>query len=165
MLGANPYIAVDLASGDSLNSIEVLTGGTISLGGLSASIDVEVGNNADGLMGIGSWDLGLDYSMGDMGLALVADSANDWGMSATMDVAGFGISTTVYNKATEAHKKSGLFYDISASTSLNGFGLSLSVDQDLQPAVNVSKSMGGLSVYAGYDAGDEGGKVGATLSF
>ena len=164
LLGANPYFAVDLEAKRSLNSLEVLTGGTIDMGGLSAAIDVEL-DNADGVIGIGSWDLGLDYAMGDMAVSFVVDSANDWGMSASMDVAGFGVDATIYNKALEDHKKSGLFYDVSASTSLNGFGLSLGVDQDLQPTVSLSKSMGGLSIYAGYDAGDEGGKVGATLSF
>ena len=164
LLGANPYLAVDLQAERSLNSLEVLTGGTIDMGGLSAAIDVEL-DNAAGVIGIGSWDLGLDYAMGDMAVSFVVDSANDWGMSASMDVAGFGVDATIYNKALEDHKKSGLFYDVSASTSLNGFGLSLGVDQDLQPTVSLSKSMGGLSIYAGYDAGDEGGKVGATLSF
>jgi len=164
LLGANPYLAVDLQAERSLNSLEVLTGGTIDMGGLSAAIDVEL-DNAAGVIGIGSWDLGLDYAMGDMAVSFVVDSANDWGMSASMDVAGFGVDATIYNKALEDHKKSGLFYDVSASTSLNGCGLSLGVDQDLQPTVSLSKSMGGLSIYAGYDAGDEGGKVGATLSF
>ena len=169
LLGANPYLAVDLAPStdtfvSSLNSLEVLTGGTIDMGGLSAAVDIEL-DNADGVIGIGSWDLGLSYAMGDMAVDFVVDSANAWGMSASMDVAGFGVDATIYNKAAEPHKKSGLFYDVSASTSLNGFGLSLGVDQDLQPTVSLSKSMGGLSIYAGYDAGEEGGQVGATLSF
>ena len=46
---------------------------------------------------------------------------NDWGMSASMDVAGFGVDATVYSKSTEDHAKNGLFYSIAASTSLNGF--------------------------------------------
>ena len=54
---------------------------------------------------------------------------------------------------------------MAASTSLDGFSLTLGVDQDLQPTINLSKSVGGLSIYAAYDAADEGGKVGATLSF
>jgi hypothetical protein len=33
ILGANPYLAVDLHKGDSLGALEVITGGTIDLGG------------------------------------------------------------------------------------------------------------------------------------
>ncbi|MAV46750.1 MAG: hypothetical protein CBC49_008310 [Alphaproteobacteria bacterium TMED89] len=163
MLGANPFVAVDLAPNTGPNNFQILTGGTIDMGGLSAAIDVSV-SSAD-VVDIQSWDLGLNYAMGDMGLAFAYDSGNDWGMSASMDVAGFGVDATIYNKAVSDHEKSGLFYSIAASTSLNGVGLSLGVDQDMQPTVNLSKSMGGLSIYAAYDAADEGGKVGATLSF
>ena len=163
MLGASPYVALDLAPNSAPSSLEILTGGTIALGGLSAAIDVAV-SSAD-VVDIQSWDLGMNYAMGDMGLAFAYDSGNDWGMSASMDIAGFGVNATVYNNNADDHEKSGLFYSIAASTSLNGFGLSLGVDQDMQPTVNLSKSMGGLSIYAGYDAADEGGKVGATLSF
>ena len=168
LLGANPFLAVDLApttaSGASnLSNLEILTGGTIDMGGLSASVDVML--NSSNVVDIASWDLGLDYAMGDMSVAFAYDSQNDWGMSASMGIAGFGVDATIYNKATEDHEKNGLFYSVGASTSLNGFGLSLGVDQDMQPTVGLSKSMGGLSIYAGYDAADEGGKVGATLSF
>jgi len=163
MLGASPFIALDLAPNSAPNSLEILTGGTISMGGMSAAIDVAV-TSAD-VVDIQSWDLGLNYAMGDMAVAVAYDSGNDWGMTASMDVAGFGVDATVYNNNADDHEKSGLFYSIAASTSLNGFGLSLGVDQDMQPTVNLSKSMGGLSIYAGYDAADEGGKIGATLSF
>ena len=168
LLGANPFLAVDLApttadGASNLTNLEILTGGTIDLGGLSAAVDVSL-LSAD-VLEIGSWDLGLDYTMGDMAVAFAYDSSNAWGMSASMDVAGFGVDATIYNKAADAHEKSGLFYSLAASTSLNGVGLSLGVDQDLQPTLSLSKSMGGLSLYAGYDAADQGGKVGATLSF
>ena len=173
LLGANPFVAVDLAPGRALDAnLEILTGGTIDMGGLSAAVDIKLGTDSSGddadssaFTSIAAWDLGLNYAMGDMGLAFAYDSGNDWGMSASMDVAGFGVDATIYNNNADAHEKSGLFYSIAASTSLNGFGLSLGVDQDMQPTVNLSKSMGGLSIYAGYDAADEGGKVGATLSF
>jgi len=133
------------------------------MGGISAAVDVAI-SSAD-VVDILSWDLGIDYAMGDMCLAFAYDSGNDWGMTASMDVAGFGVGATIYNNNADDHEKSGLFYSVSASTSLNGFGLSLGVDQDMQPTVNLSKSMGGLNIYAGYDAADEGGKLGATLSF
>ena len=100
-----------------------------------------------------------------MAVSFAYDSQNDWGMNASMAIAGFGVDATIDNKASEDHVKTGLYYSVSASTSLNGFGLSLGVDQDMEPTVSLSKSMGGLSLYAGYDAADEGGKVGATLSF
>jgi len=79
--------------------------------------------------------------------------------------AGFGVDATFGSDGKTDHDNSGISYSVAASTSLNGFGLSLGVDQDMEPTVSLSKSMGGLSLYAGYDAADEGGKVGATLSF
>ena len=168
LLGANPFVAVDLApatttSPSDLSNLEILTGGTIDMGGLSAAVDVAL--NSGNVVDIASWDLGLDYSLGDMAVSFAYDSDNDWGMNASMAIAGFGVDATIYNVGDTAHEKTGLFYSIAASTSLNGFGLSLGVDQDMQPTVSLSKSMGGLSLYAGYDAADEGGKVGATLSF
>ena len=173
LLGANPFVAVDLAPGRTLDAnLEILTGGTSDMGGLSAAVDIKLGTDSAGddadssvFTSIAAWALGLNYAMGNMGLTFAYGSGNDWGMSAPMDVAGFGVNATIYNNNADAHEKSGLFYSIAASTSLNGFGLSLGVDQDVQPTVNLSKSMGGLNIYAGYDAADEGGKVGATLSF
>jgi hypothetical protein len=164
LLGANPYLAVDLAKDSSLNSLEVLTGGTIDMGGLSAAVDVKLKNSSEEV-GISSWDLGLGYSMGDADVDFVVDSSNAWGMKASMAVAGFGVNATIYNKADEAHKKNGLFYSVSASTDLNGFGLSLGVDQDMKPTVGLSYDVGSMNIYAGYDAADNGGKVGAKLSF
>ena len=104
--------------------------------------------------------------MGDMAVSAAYDSTNAWGLSASMDVAGFGVDATIYNKAQEDHVKTGLYYSVAASTSLNGFGLSIGCGSGY--AANrrsVQRSIGGLSLYAGYDAADEGGKIGATLSF
>ena len=177
LLGTSPYIAVDIRPGRALDAnLEIITGGTIDIGGLSASVDVKLGTDGDptddtavinpaDFLDIAGWDLGLSYAMGDMAVAVAYDSGNDWGMSASMDVAGFGVDATIYNNDADDHEKSGLFYSVAASTSLDGFSLSLGVDQDLQPTINLSKSVGGLSIYAAYDAADEGGKVGATLSF
>ena len=165
LLGANPYVAVDLNKGDTLGAnLEILTGGTIDMGGLSAAVDVALGSGTDPLA-INGWDLGLDYSLGDMSVSFATDSSAAWGMSASMAVAGFAVEATFGSNGSSAHEKSGISYSLAASTSLNGFGLSLGVDQDMEPTVSLSKSMGGLSLYAGYDAADEGGKVGATLSF
>jgi hypothetical protein len=164
ILGANPYIAVDLAKGSNLGSLEVITGGTIDLGGLSAAIDVAL-DNPDDVFGISSWDLGMTYAMGDMNLAAAIDSSNDWGLSASMAIAGFGVSTTFGSSSAGDHEKSGITYSVSASTALNGFGLAVGFDQDLQPTVGVNYDLGGLTLSAGYDAGEGGGSIGATLSF
>ena len=106
LLGANPFVAIDLAPGRALNAnLEILTGGTIDMGGLSAAIDIKLGTDtataadADSaaFTSIAAWDLGLDYAMGDMALAFAYDSGNDWGMSASMGVAGFAVDATIYN--------------------------------------------------------------------
>jgi hypothetical protein len=164
ILGANPYLAVDLAAGNTLGDLEVITGGTIDLGGLSAAIDVELDNPGD-VFGVAAWDLGASYAMGDLSLAFATDSSSDWGLTASMAIAGFGVSTTFGSSGQDPHTKTGITYSVSASTALNGFGLAIGFDQDLQPTVGVNYDLGGLNLYAGYDAGDQGGKVGATLSF
>jgi len=164
ILGSNPYIAVDLASGSNLGNLEVITGGTMDLGGVSAAFDMAL-NNGDDLLSITNWDLGLSYAMGDMSLAAAIDSSNDWGLSASMAVAGFGVNAVFGSSSAGDHEKSGITYSVSATTSLNGFGLAIGFDQDLQPAIGIDYDLGGLSLYAGYDAADEGGSVGATLSF
>ena len=64
LLGANPFVAVDLAPASAPSNLEILTGGTIDMGGLSASVDVML--NSSNVVDIASWDLGLDYAMGDM---------------------------------------------------------------------------------------------------
>jgi hypothetical protein len=164
ILGANPYIAVDLNKGDSLGALEVITGGTIDLGGLSASIDVALDNPTD-VFGVSAWDLGATYALGDLGLAFATDSSSDWGLRASMAIAGFNVSTTFGSSTASDHTKAGITYSVSASTALNGFGLALGFDQDLQPTVGVNYDLGGLVLSAGYDAGDQGGSLGATLSF
>jgi uncharacterized protein YaiE (UPF0345 family) len=164
LMGANPYLAMDLAAGNALSDIEVITGGTMDLGGVSAAFDMAL-NNGDDLLSITNWDLGLSYAMGDMSLAAAIDSSNDWGLSASMAVAGFGVNAVFGSSSAGDHEKSGITYSVSATTSLNGFGLAIGFDQDLQPAIGIDYDLGGLSLYAGYDAADEGGSVGATLSF
>ena len=164
ILGANPYIAVDLNKGDSLGALEVITGGTIDLGGLSASIDVALDNPAD-VFGVSAWDLGATYALGDLSLAFATDSTSDWGLRASMAIAGFNVSTTFGSSTAADHTKAGITYSVSASTALNGFGLAIGFDQDLQPTVGVNYDLGGLVLSAGYDAGEEGGSLGATLTF
>ena len=170
LMGANPYLAMDLASGDTLGQFEVITGGTMDLGGLALGFDMALDNsdsddNGVDLFGVSGWDLGASYAMGDLSLAFATDSSSDWGLSASMAIAGFGVSTTFGSKTAGDHEKSGITYSVSATTALNGFGLAIGFDQDLQPTIGVDYDLGGLKLYAGYDAADEGGKVGATLSF
>jgi hypothetical protein len=170
LMGANPYLAMDLAKGDSLGDLEIITGGTMDLGGLALGFDMALDNsesddNGVDLFGVSAWDLGASYAMGDLSLAFATDSSTDWGLSASMAIAGFGVSTTFGSSGADPHNKSGITYSVTASTALNGFGLSLGFDQDLEPAVGVTYDLGGLSLYAGYDADDEGGNIGATLSF
>jgi hypothetical protein len=163
LLGANPFVAVDLAPGAGANSLEIVTGGNMEFGGVSAAVDVAL--NSGDVLAIGSWDLGMNYSMGDMALSFATDSSNAWGLSASMAVAGFGVDATFGSDGATDHEKSGISYSVAASTSLNGFGLSLGVDQDMKPTVGLSYALGSLNVYAGYDADDKGGKIGAKLSF
>jgi len=164
ILGANPYLAVDLAATDTLGDLEVVTGGTIDLGGLSAAIDVALDNPAD-VFGISSWDLGASYAVGDLSLAAATDSSSDWGLSASMAIAGFAVNTTFGSSSAADHEKAGITYSVSISTALNGFGLAIGFDEALEPAVGLDYDLGGLNLYAGYDAADEGGSIGATLSF
>jgi hypothetical protein len=105
------------------------------------------------------------YDMGDLSLGFATDSSSDWGLSASMAIAGFGVSTTFGSSGASDHTKSGITYSVGASTALNGFKLALGFDQDLEPTVGVSYDLGGLVLSAGYDAGDEGGALGAKLSF
>jgi hypothetical protein len=164
LMGANPFIAMDLSKGDSLGDIEVITGGTFDLGGLSAAFDVALDNPTD-LLGISSWDLGATYAMGDLALGFATDSSNDWGLSASMAVAGFGVNAVFGSSSAGDHQKSGITYSVSATTALNGYSLAIGFDQGLQPTIGVDYDLGGLNLYANYDAADEGGSVGATLSF
>jgi hypothetical protein len=168
MMGANPYLAMDLAAGSSVGAIEMAAGGSINFAGMSGAMDIQL---ADGGLAsvigteISGWDLGLTYQMGDMALAFATDSENDWGLSASMAVAGFGVDAVFSSEGTGDHEKSGIMYSVTASTSLNGFGLSIGVDQGLEPTVGLSYSLGALSLYAGYDASETGGTAGAKLSF
>jgi hypothetical protein len=164
LFGANPYLAVDLAKGDSLGALEVITGGIIDMGDLYAAVDVALDNPSD-VFGVSAWDLGLAYDMGDLSLGFATDSSSDWGLSASMAIAGFGVKTVFGSSSSGDHTKSGITYSVRASTALNGFKLALGFDQDLEPTVGVSYDLGGLVLSAGYDAGDEGGSLGAKLSF
>ncbi len=164
LLGANPYLAMDLAANNTLSALEVITGGTMDLGGVSGGFDMVLGNGSD-LLSVTHWDLGMAYDMGDLSLGFATDSSSDWGLSASMAIAGFGVSTVFGSSSADDHSKSGITYSVTASTALNGFGLSIGFDEALEPTVGVTYDLGGLNLYAGYDADDEGGSIGAKLSF
>ena len=163
LLGANPYVAVDLAPSTSLGELELVTGASVNMGNLIAAFDLKVGS--DDLIALDTWDLGMDYSMGGLAVGFAADSNNDWGLSASMAAGGFAVDAEFGATGNEDHTKSGIVYSIVGATSLNGFGISLGLDQDLKTSFAVSYGLGNLNLYAGYDVGDEGGAVGATLSF
>ena len=163
LLGANPYLAVDLAPKSALGELELLTGASFNMGNLIAAFDLKVGS--DDLIALDTWDLGMDYSMGGLAVGFAADSNNDWGLSASMAAGGFAVDAEFGATGNEDHTKSGIVYSIVGATSLNGFGISLGLDQDLKTSFAVSYGLGGLNLYAGYDVGEEGGAVGATLSF
>ena len=82
-----------------------------------------------------------------------------------MAIAGFGVKHDLRFLSAGAHEKSGITYSVTASTALNGFGLAIGFDEDLEPTIGVDYDLGGLNLYAGYDADEEGGSIGATLSF
>jgi hypothetical protein len=163
LLGANPYVAVDLAPSTALGELELVTGASVNMGNLIAAFDLKVGS--DDLIALDTWDLGMDYSMGGLAVGFAADSNNDWGLSASMAAGGFAVDAEFGATGNEDHTKSGIVYSIVGATSLNGFGISLGLDQDLKTSFAVSYGLGSLNLYAGYDVGDEGGAVGATLSF
>lgn len=164
LLGASPFLAMDLNKGDSLGNLEIITGGTFDLGGLSAAFDVALDNPSD-VFGISAWDLGGSYAMDDLALGFATDSSSSWGLSAAMDIAGLGVSTTFGSSSPGDHKKTGITYSVGVTAALSGYNLAVGFDQDLQPTVGVDYDLGGLKLYGKYDAGDEEGSVGATLSF
>ena len=164
LLGASPFLAMDLNKGDSLGNLEIITGGTFDLGGLSAAFDVALDNPSD-VFGISAWDLGGSYAMGDLAIGFATDSSSSWGLSAAMDIAGLGVSTTFGSSSPGDHKKTGITYSVGVTAALSGYNLAVGFDQDLQPTVGVAYDLGGLKLYGKYDAGDEGGSVGAMLSF
>ena len=88
-------------------------------------------------------------------------------MSLGYELMGFSMSSVVENVAPGNGEKSGLSIDTSFSTSLNGIGISVSLDEDLAMTLGASYSMGnsGLTMYVNYSQADEGGKIGATMSF
>ena len=70
-----------------------------------------------------------------------------------------------YRRITALLNREGWRVSVGVTAELSGYNLAVGFDQDLQPTVGVDYDLGGLKLYGKYDAGDEGGSVGATLSF
>lgn len=163
MMGASIYGGVDLGTVSGAALPNFLVGTSVNLNGLSVGLEVEgevgTGQNVD------NWDLGMAYTMGDVELGAAYDSANDWGLSMGAALAGMDLSLAA-SYASAAHTKSGLSIDGTVSTSLNGIGLTVGFDESMNYSIGLSYAMDlGIALSAGYSSEDEGGSVGASLSF
>ena len=102
-----------------------------------------------------------------MSVGIATDSGGDWAMSLGYELMGFAASSTVENVAAGGSEKAGLSIDTTLSTSLNGVGVSVGLDEHLAWSIGASYAMGnsGLNIYVNYSQADGGGKIGATMSF
>jgi hypothetical protein len=140
-------------------------GTSTNLLGLTVALEME---DEQGTVGyIDKWDAGTSYDLNGMSVAIATDSAGAWAMSLGYELMGFSASSVIENIAPGAGKKSGLNIDTTLATSLNGVGISVALDEHLAWSIGASYSMGGsgLSIYANYSQADNGGKIGAKMSF
>ena len=147
-------------------------GTSIDLLGLTFAVEMEDQLQADQAdttanTYIDVWDAATSYDLNGMAVGIATDSAGDWAMSLGYELMGFSMSSVVENVAPGNSEKSGLSIDTSFSTSLNGIGISVSLDENLAMSLDASYSMGnsGLTMYVNYSQADKGGKIGATMSF
>ena len=140
-------------------------GTSIDLLGLTFAVEMEDEQATTGY--IDKWDAATSYDLNGMSVGIATDSNKDWAMSLGYELLGFSMSSVVENVAPGGGEKSGLSIDTSFSTSLNGIGISVSLDENLAMSLGASYSMGnsGLTMYVNYSQADEGGKIGATMSF
>ena len=77
------------------------------------------------------------------------------------------MSSVVENIATGNSEKAGLNIDTTFATNLNGVGISVALDEQLAWSIGASYTLGnsGLSMYVNYSQADQGGKIGAKMSF
>jgi len=164
MMGVDVYGAVSLGTITDNSRPNWMLGTSGNFGGASFTFEME--DEADTEKMVDNWDLGLAYSLGDISLAAALDSEKDWGVSADMSIAGLAVGLTSYYHVAE-HEKSGLIIEGSVGTSVNGVGVDVSFDQDLDYGISLSYDMGfgGMALTAGYSSADEGGSIGATLNF
>ena len=145
-------------------------GTSIELLGLTLAVEMEDTQTTDGADNdtwIDLWDAATSYDLNGMTVAIATDSDRDWAMSLGYELLGFSMSSVVENVAAGKGDKSGLNIDTSFSTSLNGVGISVSLDEDLDWSIGASYAMGnsGLNIYANYSQADQDGKIGAKMSF
>ena len=181
LMGMNGYAAVDVGSIKAGSRPNYMLGTTIDLMGLSVAVEIEdeattttVVTNTGGTAGtqdenkyIDHWDMGTSYTLGDMQIDGVLDSAGDWALKASGSVAGFTATSIIENVKKGQNKKAGLSIDTTLATSFNGINVSIGLDEDLEYSLSGSYSIGnsGLAITAAYSSEDNGGKVSAKLSF
>jgi len=141
-------------------------GTSIDLLGLTFAVEMEDEQN-DPNTYIDVWDAATSYDFNGMAVGIATDSEGDWAMSLGYELMGFSMSSIIENVAPNGGEKSGLSIDTSFSTSLNGVGISVSLDEDLAMTLGASYTMGnsGLTMYVNYSQASGGGKIGATMSF
>ena len=140
-------------------------GTSTNLLGLTIAVEMEDEQGTTGY--IDKWDAATSYDLNGMSVGIATDSNKDWAMSLGYELLGFSMSSVVENVAPGGGEKSGLSIDTSFSTSLNGVGISVGLDENLAMSLGASYSMGGsgLNIYVNYSQADQGGKIGATMSF
>ena len=143
-------------------------GTSVDLLGLTVAVEMEdeqvkSGDNKY----IDKWDAGTSYDLNGMSVAIATDSAGAWAMSLGYELLGFSMSSVVENIATGKSEKAGLNIDTTFATNLNGVAISVALDEELAWSIGASYTMGnsGLSMYANYSQADQGGKIGAKMSF
>ncbi len=170
-LGFSGHGAVALDSINLAQRPNYAFGTSTNLLGLTVAVEMEDTQvNSDGSDNdtwIDLWDAGTSYDLNGMSVAIATDSAGDWAMSLGYEILGFAASSTIENISKGGGAKAGLNIDTSLSTSLNGVGISVGLDESLAWSIGASYSMGssGLSMYVNYSQADGGGKIGATMSF
>ena len=167
-LGFSGHGAVALDTVDLSQRPNYAFGTSTNLLGLTIAVEME-DEQGDGTTNtyIDKWDAGTSYDLNGMSVGIATDSAGAWAMSLGYELMGFSMSSVVENIKAKNNEKSGLSIDTSFSTSLNGVGISVGLDEDLAWSIGASYSMGGsgLNIYANYSQADNGGKIGATMSF
>ena len=143
-------------------------GTSVDLLGLTFAVEMEDEQVTSGdNKYIDKWDAGTSYDLNGMSVAIATDSAGAWAMSLGYELLGFSMSSVVENIATGKGEKAGLNIDTTFATNLNGVAISVALDEELAWSIGASYTMGnsGLSMYANYSQADQGGKIGAKMSF
>jgi len=167
-LGFSGHGAVAVDSIDLGQRPNYAFGTSTNLLGLTVAVEMEdEQSTTDTNTWINKWDASTSYDLNGMSVAIATDSAGDWAMSLGYELMGFSASSVIQNIAPKKGKKSGLNIDTTLATSLNGVGISVALDEHLAWSIGASYSMGGsgLSIYANYSQADNGGKIGAKMSF